>query len=364
MPVELFISHCSNDVADLVEPLSELLREALYSGNDAAFAEHVFFTGRHEQGLRSGEHFDRMLEQLGQSRAVLAVVTRRTESSMAMVAEMSVARAQGKLLPAVGHPSYRRLLRWPLDNAQAPALGGPDGIRQLLGDLSRRLGRPLRTGEEIERRIAAVAQTFWRRCWPRVPNIPFRLALASFALIGVIAYVAGYHTSGPEIRYLTVSSDVVVGNHQLRLLFNGTLPVALLSNRLVDIQKSVPDAQTATVRMAFVEALRASAAWPGIPEKQRKDLEAIVGQWQSGDSRIASRGGRACEQLPVELDQRWCVAIQKAVNDDFRVAFDRDRFALVEINGQPKALMSNRPVPGLSAWMVRDVGAVVLLRQP
>lgn len=367
MSVELFISHCSADAAGLVAPLSDLLRIALYGSDTDAFRRHVFFTGDTDQGLRSGETFDAMLTQLAASRAVLAVVTRHTAGSVAMVAEMSLARSQGKLVPAVGHPSYRRLLTWPLDQTQARALGSAPAVAALLQDLAVMLRRPLTTGPEVQAGIEKVARAFWWRCWPRPPDVRPLAVAAVAAAVGIGGVAAGRYLLPPETRHLALGSPVRLGDHEVKLLFNGTLPRALLSSRLVEMQRFMGEGVRAVppeqVHAAFIQALQVSTAWPGLTPEQRERLVRIVRSWTSGDSQISKRGDLRCQDLKTDPDRAWCAAVQEVVSDQHRDAFDRDRFALVSVGSELRALMPGRRLAELPGWAVDDVGAVVLVRR-
>lgn len=365
---DLFISHCSAD--RVAQEFVSLIRGALYADKEAEFVEKVFFTSYKENGLHVGDGFDKIIKKLEEARLVIGLVTRGTLASTAMIAEMSLARHYGKLLPVLARKSYMPLLKWPFEQVQSAALDIEDDLLALLRHLARELGRPFKETTAVKEQCARMVQVAKGYCPDTIP--PERRwqwrarGLAAATLVFVpAAFFLGRMSMLPAIRHVALgSTETQVGDVPVRLLYSGTFPEKYLSRRLTEIQDALQKnaqndpriSSASAVRNHFLRALELAAASPSAKwTLQASDLNSLRRHVDSWDGVPDRQGcfGRPNEQ-PGCINMGWSNAVREALADKVK-SFDDTKFAIALIDNKPAVLVKGVSPPEQCGWKVETV---------
>jgi hypothetical protein len=362
--LDIFISYCSRE--PLAGRLFELIRTTVYGGNDEETTRRVFYSGHVDASLPPGGKFDEMLKRLERSTCVVAIVTRQTMNSTAMLSEMAVANAAKKLIPALARESYRHLLTWPFAETQGSMLDSESGVQQLLTTIGAKIGRPATFDAAAKEKCRELAAQAKRTHRPVAP--PWRSWLLAAALLAITVGIAGYWFGSREKGPRLVAIDgTPIDGIEIRTVHQSTLPRKRLSSRLHELrQKLGPSTETSEVHNAFMDVLTATNSQWGFSDETLKKLRTIVEEWKSGDSKIEYAGRLDCNDMPIDVDKKWCAALEAEIPaklDDF----DNTVYAIArigtEVRGRqppPVVMTTGKQVPGHRTWIVQGVNTVLL----
>lgn len=392
----IFISHCSvqGEVDKVAQRLKDLIGSELFAGDEQLINREVFFTGSAETGMRPGEQFAAMLRNVQQARVVVAVVTKETNRSIAMLAEMAVATANATLLPVATRRSYRRLLSWPFDSLHMPALDNAEDVRGLLREIANRCGLPetaaARPGKRCDDFAHWVTDNYTDLVGPRRS---WKIAAAASCAAAIIAAAIGYWGGSLQGREQLTSMqhgvETLISGVSVCVVYQGTLPRKQLVKRMDEILEAVkklddpsdkacdrgtqPTTRVvhpeALVRKVFVEALKITGALD-----DRKELVEIAQRWknrQPGPAPAGDQESKApkqsdhpnCDNKLEQTDRDWCNVVVKPGPESAK-RFDDTEFAIVRIGDEFVALAAGKRVPGRGRWQVRTVRSVMIAAQP
>jgi hypothetical protein len=342
---DLFISHWSGD-KKLGDALVALLTEALYpdckgkNQDQDQVGQWVFYTSRVDTGLKGGEPFDAMLKQLDAAKLVVAIVTPRSVRSIAVQAEMTLAKRQGKLIPVAPRAPYAKLLSWPVDHVEAKNLSSEAAaealVRQVGGDLKREVVWTDATREKGRALARRARWAYWRpvRWTPYLAVLALLLMMAT----GWGAYATGVRSAGPK-RYQLTKAEQRINGAVVRLDYQNTFPARNLTPRLRHMWQTLGEKRDpGEIRRLFAAALRQH------PTQDLGILAELVNDWRTKDQ---------------GLDERWASAVNGLVGPGFdRTAFDDTVFAVLRINGEERIYTEWKPVAlGNKEYRLGDLGA-------
>jgi hypothetical protein len=393
----IFISHCTvqGQVDEIGQRLHALLKAELFAGSDEHTRRAVFFTGHVAGGMRAGDDFKTMLDALQAARVVIAVVTIGTKDSVAMLAEMSVAYSQNKLLPVATRGNYRQRLTWPFHAIHAPSLDNAADVRGLLVDLASRAGLPYAPDAQTEQRCLALAQ--WvREKYQEIASAERRLKRKMvvggvvgglLAVLGCTAfYFLGLSSGQSQDITLRQGAEIKIDDLPVCVAFQGTLPRRYLSKRMREVYETlynpdhteeadcqgqivasdVPGADEETVRQVFLQAMRLSGGLGMLADPaDRAAAEALVKRWTKDDRALAQPvEGDECSRRGTALDHDWCKLVKTRLDERARKSFDDAEYAILRVGNKVTAIAARKRVADHPKWFVRSVRSVIVEVKP
>lgn len=368
---DIFISHATSD--PLARKVFDLIQLAIYGGDRPDNRKKVFFTSDVNHGLDVKEQFDTIMTRLDEAKHVIAVVTPDSVRSIPVIAEMSAAYLQKKLIPVVVREDHRpKLLRWPFGETEVRCLNDIEEINNLLRSLGAQEAT-LNTRDVTDKRsdLAQLARALYPE--PKAP--PDRrpwLAVAAVVLLA-LAVLAGFsyrkaYWENPRPVVLTPNT---FNDSGMRLHYSGTLPRRLLSTRLAQINAELGKPETTVTVQMLMDAVRATNSKWLVSNEDLARLESEIAQkWDGGGSNLDSARGRVCTDLKKPVDQLWCEFLESKLTQDLQNQFDQTAFAVLSLGPGPKgeppefqAVVSGSYVKGSPQWKVANINALVLTRK-